>query len=105
MEPKTHLLKTFGKLRLIRKSKLILHRQKFKSTFFRKLKIRIIYKAFPKIFLLKSREELVIGMDSENYEVVDKLERIANSLESLAESQKRVADTLEWIAKEKGILG
>lgn len=46
----------------------------------------------------------MIGMGSENYEVVDKLERIANSLESLAESQKRVADTLEWIAKEKGIL-
>lgn len=73
-------------------------------TLARKLKIRIIYKAFPKIFLLKYREELVIGMGSENYELVDTLESIAKSLESLAESQKKIADTLEWMVKDKGFV-
>jgi len=39
----------------------------------------------------------VIGMGSENYELINTLESIAKSLESLAESQKKIADTLEWI--------
>jgi hypothetical protein len=43
----------------------------------------------------------VIGMGSENYELIDKLESIAKSLESLAESQKRIADSLEWMVKDK----
>ncbi len=43
-------------------------------------------------------------MSNENYELIDKLENIAKSLESLAESQKRIADTLEWIVKEKAIV-
>jgi hypothetical protein len=43
----------------------------------------------------------VIGMGSENYELVDTLERIAKSLESLADSQKKIADTLEWMVKDK----
>lgn len=43
----------------------------------------------------------MIGMGSENYEIVDRLESIAKSLESLAESQKKIADTLEWMAKRK----
>jgi hypothetical protein len=46
----------------------------------------------------------VIGMGSENYEIIDKLESIAKSLESLAESQKKIADTLEWMAKGKEIV-
>ncbi|MDR7666836.1 hypothetical protein RG963_13825 [Methanosarcina sp. Z-7115] len=40
-------------------------------------------------------------MGNEDYELIDKLENIAKSLESLAESQKKIADTLEWMAKEK----
>jgi hypothetical protein len=51
-----------------------------------------------------NRKELVIEMGNEDYEVVDKLESIAKSLKSLAESQKRIADILEWMAKEKGIV-
>jgi hypothetical protein len=43
----------------------------------------------------------VIGMGSENYEIIDTLESIAKSLESLAESQKKIADTLEWMVKDK----
>ena len=43
-------------------------------------------------------------MGNEDYELIDKLESIAKSLESLAESQKKIADTLEWMAKEKGIV-
>ncbi|WP_422544589.1 hypothetical protein [Methanosarcina sp.] len=43
-------------------------------------------------------------MGNEDYEVVDKLESIAKSLKSLAESQERIADILEWMAKEKGIV-
>ncbi|HII93356.1 MAG TPA: hypothetical protein HA262_14700 [Methanosarcina sp.] len=78
--------------------------QKLMFTLSRKLKIRIIYKAFPKIFSLKSEENLVIGMGSENYELIDTLEGIAKSLESLAESQKRIADTLEWMVKDKGFV-
>ena len=50
-----------------------------------------------------NRTELVIEMGNEDYEVVDKLESIAKSLKSLAESQERIADILEWMAKEKGI--
>ncbi|HNW37677.1 MAG TPA: hypothetical protein PKJ75_02360 [Methanosarcina vacuolata] len=46
----------------------------------------------------------MIGMGSENYELVDTLERIAKSLESLAESQKKIADTLEWVVKDKGFV-
>jgi hypothetical protein len=49
-------------------------------------------------------QELVIEMGNEDYEVIDKLESIAKSLESLAESQKRIADTLEWMVKEKEIV-
>ena len=45
-----------------------------------------------------------IEMGNEDYEVIDKLESIAKSLESMAESQKRIADTLEWMAKEKEIV-
>ena len=44
----------------------------------------------------------MIGMGSENYEIIDKLESIAKSLESLAESQKRIADTSGVDGKEKG---
>jgi len=40
-------------------------------------------------------------MGSEDYELIDTLESIAKSLESLAESQKRIADTLEWMVKDK----
>jgi hypothetical protein len=43
----------------------------------------------------------VIGMGSEDYELINTLESIAKSLESLAESQKRIADTLEWMVKDK----
>ncbi len=43
-------------------------------------------------------------MSNENYELIDKLESIAKSLESLSESQKRIADNLEWIVKEKAIV-
>ncbi|MGB9131801.1 MAG: hypothetical protein ACP5N0_02035 [Methanosarcina sp.] len=43
-------------------------------------------------------------MGNEDYEVVDKLESIAKSLKSLAESHERIADILEWMAKEKGIV-
>ena len=46
----------------------------------------------------------MIGMGNEDYELIDKLESIAKSLESLAESQKKIADTLEWMAKEKGVV-
>jgi hypothetical protein len=47
----------------------------------------------------------VIGMGNENYEIIDKLESIAKSLESLAESQKKkLADTLEWMAKQKEVV-
>lgn len=46
----------------------------------------------------------MIGMGSENYEIIDKLESIAKSLESLAESQRKIADTLEWMAKEKEVV-
>jgi len=73
-------------------------------TFSKKSKITIIYKAFPKILLPRNGQELVIEMGNENYEMIDKLESIAKSLQSLAESQKRIADTLEWMAKEKEIV-
>ncbi len=43
----------------------------------------------------------MIGMGSEDYELINTLESIAKSLESLAESQKRIADTLEWMVKDK----
>jgi hypothetical protein len=73
-------------------------------TFSKNSKITIIYKAFPKILLSRNGQELVIEMGNENYELIDKLESIAKSLQSLAESQKRIADTLEWMAKEKEIV-
>jgi hypothetical protein len=43
-------------------------------------------------------------MDNEDYELIDKLESIAKSLESIAESQKRMIVVLELMAQEKGIL-
>ncbi len=43
-------------------------------------------------------------MGSENYEIIDKLESIAKSLESLTESQKKIADTLEWMVKDKEVV-
>lgn len=46
----------------------------------------------------------VIGMGGEDFEIIDKLESISKSLESLAESQKKIADTLELLVKEKGII-
>lgn len=46
----------------------------------------------------------MIGMGSENYEIIGTLESIAKSLESLAESQKKIADTLEWMVKDKGFV-
>lgn len=46
----------------------------------------------------------MIGMNSENYEIVDKLENIAKSLESMAESQSRMVELLELLAQEKGIM-
>lgn len=46
----------------------------------------------------------MIGMGGENYEIIDTLESIAKSLENLAESQKKIADTLEWMAKDKEVV-
>ncbi|AKJ40512.1 MULTISPECIES: hypothetical protein [Methanosarcina] len=46
----------------------------------------------------------MIGMGSENYELIDKLESIAKSLESLAESQKKIAEALVWIVKDKEVI-
>jgi hypothetical protein len=43
-------------------------------------------------------------MGSENYELIDKLESIAKSLESMAESQKRIVEVLELMAQEKGVM-
>jgi hypothetical protein len=43
-------------------------------------------------------------MDHEDYELTDKLESIADSLRSLAESQKRIADIVEWFAKQRGMM-
>ena len=43
-------------------------------------------------------------MGNEDYEIVDKLETIAKSLESMAESQKRMVEILELMAQEKGIM-
>jgi hypothetical protein len=43
-------------------------------------------------------------MGSEDYEIIDKLESIAKSLESMAESQRRIVDILELLAQEKGIM-
>ncbi|MHC1756320.1 MAG: hypothetical protein AB9861_12980 [Methanosarcina sp.] len=43
-------------------------------------------------------------MGNDNYEMIDKLESIAKSLESIAESQKRMVDILELLAQEKGIM-
>ena len=43
-------------------------------------------------------------MGNENYEMIDKPESIAKSLESMAESQKRIVDILELLAQEKGIM-
>lgn len=60
--------------------------------------------SFSKILLVKIGPELVIGMGNENYEMIDKLESIAKSLESMAESQKRIVDILELLAQEKGIM-
>jgi len=46
----------------------------------------------------------VIGMCSENYEMIDKLENIAKSLQSMAESQKKMVDILELLAQEKEVI-
>ncbi|HOW14167.1 hypothetical protein [Methanosarcina sp.] len=46
----------------------------------------------------------MIGMVNEDYEVIDKLESIAKSLESMAESQKRIVEILELMAQEKGVM-
>jgi hypothetical protein len=43
-------------------------------------------------------------MGSEDYELTEKLESIADSLKNLAESQKRIADIAEWFAKERGMM-
>lgn len=43
-------------------------------------------------------------MGSENYEMIDKLESIEKSLQSMAESQKRIVDILELLAQEKGVM-
>ena len=43
-------------------------------------------------------------MGNEDYEVIDKLESIAKSLESMAESQKRIVEMLELMAQEKGVV-
>lgn len=43
-------------------------------------------------------------MVNEDYEVIDKLESIAKSLESMAESQKRIVEMLELMAQEKGVM-
>jgi hypothetical protein len=43
-------------------------------------------------------------MVNEDYEVIDKLESIAKSLESMAESQKRIVEMLELMAQEKGVV-
>jgi hypothetical protein len=43
-------------------------------------------------------------MVNEDYEVIDKLESIAKSLESMAESQKRIVEILELMAQEKGVM-
>jgi hypothetical protein len=43
-------------------------------------------------------------MGSENYELIDKLESIAKSLESMAESQQRIVEILELMAQEKGVM-
>lgn len=43
-------------------------------------------------------------MGSENYELIDKLESIAKSLESMAESQQRIVEILDLMAQEKGVM-
>jgi len=45
-----------------------------------------------------------MGMGIDDYEVIDKLESIAKSLESMAEFQKRMVEILELMAQEKGIM-
>lgn len=45
-----------------------------------------------------------MGMGTDDYEVIDKLESIAKSLESMAESQKRIVEILELISQEKGVM-
>lgn len=45
-----------------------------------------------------------MGMGIDDYEVIDKLESIAKSLESMAESQKRIVEILELISQEKGLM-
>lgn len=46
----------------------------------------------------------MIGMANEDYEMIDKLENIAKSLQSIAESQKRMADILELLVQEKELI-
>lgn len=43
-------------------------------------------------------------MVNDDYEVIDKLESIAKSLENMAESQKRIVEILELMVQEKGVL-
>jgi hypothetical protein len=45
-----------------------------------------------------------MGMGSEDYEIIDKLESIAKSLESMAESQKRIVEVMELLVQEKGVM-
>jgi hypothetical protein len=43
-------------------------------------------------------------MGNEDYELIDELESISNSLKNMAESQKKIADILEWLAKDRGMV-
>lgn len=43
-------------------------------------------------------------MGSEDYEMIEKLESIAKSLESMAESQNRMVEVLELLVQEKGVM-
>ncbi|WP_255337007.1 hypothetical protein [Methanosarcina sp. KYL-1] len=43
-------------------------------------------------------------MGNEDYEMIEKLDSIAKALQSLAESQKRMADILEKLTGEGGAL-
>jgi len=55
-------------------------------------------------FLLKSRIRFYWsgeGMNLEIYEIMEKLDKISDSMESIAESQKKITDLLESLVKEK----
>ncbi len=40
-------------------------------------------------------------MNQEIYEIMEKLDKISDSMESIAESQKKITDLLESLVKEK----